>query len=80
MFGMAVSAGAFARSLGAIEATSPAQTSVADPLFDNAKRATVSLIHGENRRKNVFDSLVAIDDQIRPVLRTKKSSRTWYLQ
>jgi len=33
---------------------------------------TVSLIHGENRRKNVYDALVAIDDQIQPRLRRKK--------
>jgi uncharacterized protein (DUF362 family) len=32
----------------------------------------VSLIHGESRRKNVTDSLVAIDEQILPVLKTKK--------
>jgi uncharacterized protein (DUF362 family) len=32
----------------------------------------VSLVKGDNRRKNIFDSLVAIDDQIRPVLKTRK--------
>jgi uncharacterized protein (DUF362 family) len=36
------------------------------------RRANVSLIRGENRRKMVFDSLVAIDDQIRPALKSKK--------
>ncbi len=35
-------------------------------------RAAVSLVKGENRRKNIADALTAIDDQIRPVLRTKK--------
>src|SRR3954471_9935553 len=35
-------------------------------------RSTVSLVKGENRRKNIADALVAIDDQIRPVLRTRK--------
>jgi uncharacterized protein (DUF362 family) len=35
-------------------------------------RSKVSLVKGENRRKNVFDALVAIDDQIRPGLKTKK--------
>ena len=36
-------------------------------------RSTVALIRGENRRKNVHDALVAIDDQIRAKLKTKKS-------
>jgi len=36
------------------------------------RRATVSVIHGEERRKIVHDSLVAIDEQIRPVLKRKK--------
>src|ERR1019366_3466413 len=34
--------------------------------------AAVSLIKGDDRRKNVHDALEAIDDQIRPVLRHKK--------
>jgi uncharacterized protein (DUF362 family) len=36
------------------------------------RRSRVSLIKGENRRKNIFEALVAIDDQIRPALKTKK--------
>ncbi len=36
------------------------------------RRSKVSLIKGENRRKNIFDALTAIDDQIRPALRAKK--------
>jgi len=35
-------------------------------------RSTVSLVKGESRRKNITDALVAIDDQIQPVLKTKK--------
>ena len=35
-------------------------------------RAKVALIKGDNRRKMISDSLVAIDDQIRPVLKTRK--------
>jgi uncharacterized protein (DUF362 family) len=35
-------------------------------------RSTVSLVRGENRRKMIQDALVAIDDQIRPVLKRKK--------
>lgn len=37
-----------------------------------AGRSAVSLVKGENRRKNITEALVAIDDQIRPVLKTKK--------
>jgi uncharacterized protein (DUF362 family) len=36
------------------------------------RRARVSVIKGDNRRKNIFDALVAIDDQIRPGLKTRK--------
>ncbi len=35
-------------------------------------RSTVSLVHGEDRRKNVYDALLAIDDQVRPGLKRKK--------
>jgi uncharacterized protein (DUF362 family) len=47
------------------------------PLFAQApaappKRSVVSLVKGENRRKNVAEALAAIDEQIRPTLRTKK--------
>jgi uncharacterized protein (DUF362 family) len=43
-----------------------------DGFTPNPKRATVSVIKGDSRRTNVTESLVAIDDQIRPVLKTKK--------
>jgi uncharacterized protein (DUF362 family) len=36
------------------------------------QRAVVSLVRGEDRRKNVYNALAAIDDQIRPVLKRKK--------
>jgi len=36
------------------------------------RRSKVSLIKGENRRQNIYDALVAIDDQIRPALKAKK--------
>jgi uncharacterized protein (DUF362 family) len=36
-------------------------------------RSTVALIKGDNRRKNIAAAMEAIDDQIRPVLRTKKN-------
>jgi uncharacterized protein (DUF362 family) len=35
-------------------------------------RSVVSLVQGENRRQNVHDALLAIKDQVLPVLKTKK--------
>ena len=35
-------------------------------------RSIVSLVRGEDRRRNVYNALLAIDDQIRPVLKRKK--------
>ena len=43
-----------------------------DPFPPLATRSTVSLINGEDRRKNVYQSLVAIDGQIKPKLKGKK--------
>jgi uncharacterized protein (DUF362 family) len=40
------------------------------PYYDG--RSAVSLVKGESRHKNITDALAAIDDQIQPVLRTKK--------
>jgi uncharacterized protein (DUF362 family) len=36
------------------------------------RRVKVALIKGDNRRKIIHDSLIAIDDQILPVLKTRK--------
>jgi uncharacterized protein (DUF362 family) len=38
----------------------------------STRRAKVSLIRGENRRKNIYEALLAIDEQIRPGLKAKK--------
>ena len=35
-------------------------------------RAAVSLVPGEDRRRNVYNALLAIDDQVRPALKRKK--------
>jgi hypothetical protein len=35
-------------------------------------RAKVALVHGEDRRKNVYEALLAIDDQVQAGLRHKK--------
>lgn len=40
------------------------------PAFE--QRSTVGLIHGEDRRKNAYEALMAIDDQIKPKLKNKK--------
>jgi uncharacterized protein (DUF362 family) len=45
---------------------------MAEPPVTFPRRSTVSLISGETRRKNVSESLAAIDEQILPVLKTKK--------
>jgi len=44
----------------------------AAPIREYRPRSTVSLVHGEDRRKNVHDALLAIDQQIRPLLSRKK--------
>jgi uncharacterized protein (DUF362 family) len=44
----------------------------AQPYPYQTSRSTVSLIRGDNRRKNIHDALEAIDDQILPRLKTKK--------
>ncbi len=41
-------------------------------IYPYTKRATVSLVQGEERRKNVYNALLAIDDQVRPLLQAKK--------
>jgi uncharacterized protein (DUF362 family) len=70
---MSVSAGVVAtrlRSLAQTQANHPA--AVAEPPASFPGRSTVSLVSGESRRKNVTESLAAIDEQILPVLKTKK--------
>lgn len=42
------------------------------PIRDLPGRSEVALIHGEDRRKNAHDALLAIDDEIRPLLKRKK--------
>ena len=42
------------------------------PVKEFKPRSTVALMAGEDRRKNVYNALVAIDDQILPKLKTKQ--------
>jgi len=42
------------------------------PIIPVNYRSTVSLVRGENRRKMIYDSLMAIDAEIKPALKRKK--------
>ncbi len=44
-----------------------------DPFPPLDERSTVAIVQGENRRKMIYESLLAIDDQIKPLLKKKKS-------
>ena len=48
------------------------QITPVQPAAPSGRRAVVSLVKGESRRQNICDSLVAIEDQIMPVLKRKK--------
>ena len=72
MLGMALSAATLATRGRSAAQTNPKQAPAPDPLFANPRRSAVSLVHGDSRHRNVTESLIAIDDQIRPVLKTKK--------
>ena len=73
LLGMAWSTGVVATRSRLAAQTQTSNAVVAnEPAVDFPRRSTVSLICGETRRKNVTDALVAIDEQIRPVLKTKK--------
>lgn len=49
-----------------------ADTALPVPVHPYEKRAAVSLVKGDSRRKNVTAALEAVDDQIRPQLKRKK--------
>ncbi len=68
----------FLWSAGALAATpllsaQQAPPNPASPFKNPDFRSTVGLVHGEDRRRNVYESLLSIEDQILPVLKTKKS-------
>ena len=42
------------------------------PIFPYTNRAPVSLVKGDNRRKNVLDALLAIDREVKPAMARKK--------
>jgi len=43
-----------------------------EPFPELERRATVALTHGDSRRKNVYDALMAVDKDLQPKLRTRK--------
>lgn len=53
-------------------AVNPLPITSAPPSGETARRSVVALASGESRRKNICQSLVAIEDQIVPVLKRKK--------
>lgn len=61
-----------AGTLAQLRAQVAAPTTPALAIREYKPRSAVSLIKGEDRRKIIHDSLVAIDDSIRPALRRKK--------
>ena len=73
--GAAALGGPLGRALGpiAFAQSLPTPGGLPDAVVPVTKRSRVSLVKGENRRKNITEALVRIDDQIRPVLKLKKS-------
>ena len=43
-----------------------------EPFPELERRTTVALTHGDGRRKNVYDALMAVDKDLQPKLRTRK--------
>ena len=59
----------------AVRAQQPPQPTISLPLpvvTPVAARSVVSLVRGEDRRKNVYESLMAIDRELAPALKRKK--------
>lgn len=67
---LAAGTGSLLASAASWAAQAPAP--LPQPIDPITRRSRVSLIHGEDRRKNIYESLKAIDDQIVPVLRKRK--------
>jgi uncharacterized protein (DUF362 family) len=72
--GAAAVAGPLGRALGPIAFAQqlPAPPGLPEPVIPIARRSTVALVKGENRRKNIAEALLRIDDQIAPLLARKK--------
>jgi uncharacterized protein (DUF362 family) len=68
-----VAAGAAAAGPIAFAQQLPAPAGLPEGVVPVARRAAVSLVKGDNRRKNATEALVRIDDQIAPLLKRKKT-------
>ena len=69
--GTALALAAAARRVVA-QAPAPMPEPLLAPLLAKDQRSLVSLIHGEDRRKNAYNALLAIDTKIAPRLKSKK--------
>jgi uncharacterized protein (DUF362 family) len=71
----AAAVGSLGRELGPIAFAQklPTPPGLPEAVVPAARRAAVALVKGENRRKNVTEALLRIDDQIAPQLKLKKS-------
>ena len=43
-----------------------------EPFPELDRKATVALTHGNSRRRNVYDALMAVDGDLQPILKTRK--------
>ncbi|MGE5489474.1 MAG: DUF362 domain-containing protein [bacterium] len=68
---LSTGAGALA-TVAAMRGQTPAIPVASLPVKEYEPRSTVALVSGDDRRKNVYEALLAIDDEIRPKLKTKK--------
>ena len=66
-------AGALALASAARRAVAQAPAPMPEPLIPIDQRARVALMSGEDRRKNIYNSLMAIDKELAPQLKRKKS-------
>jgi uncharacterized protein (DUF362 family) len=71
-FQLAAAVGAAAHVGHKPAAAQTASQDTFEPVFSYNNQPTVAVISGEQRRKIVHDALVAIEDDIRPVLKRKK--------
>lgn len=72
LFTSTASSLALAAAARRVAAQSPAPLPVRDPMLARDQRSLVAIIKGEERRKNVYNALKAIDKQIAPQLKKKK--------
>src|SRR5208283_3497702 len=63
---------ALALAAAARRVVAQAPAPMPEPLLAKDQRSLVSLIRGEDRRKNAYNALLAIDSKIAPQLKTKK--------